>query len=126
MPKKVSVRTDKDHQNALQAMQDNGDADSFAEAMRQTSRTELARRGYLKGHNGKTSLRLATQEISKLFLYIALATFAFTYFFPIQLRILTFAPLASGLFLVGVDRALARVEPTVTNRINAIFTRGKA
>lgn len=121
MAKQVNVRTDKDHREAMDAMIASEEADSYAEAMRQTSRTELARRGYMNGHNGQTRLRATITEMAKLFLYAGVALLGVTWFYPVELRVVAMGPIISGLFLIGVDRALEQYEPALSQRLKRIL-----
>lgn len=84
MAKQVTVRADRDHRDALEGMIDRDEADSMAEAMRQTSQAELARRGYLNGNGDKPWLM---REIGKLSAYLGVGWLAFTLFYPVTLRV---------------------------------------
>ena len=121
MARQVNVRTDKDHREALDAMQEDSDADSRAEAMRQTSRTELARRGYLNGHSNQTTLRKATHLMARWFTIAGFVLLGVTWWYPVSFRIVVVAPIVSAAFLFGVERVLATVEPGVSNKIRGLF-----
>lgn len=125
MAKQVTVRTDKDHREALDLMQEYGEADSRAEAMRASSQAELARRGYLNGSDMDTPLRKTFREFARLFSYGGFAWLGFTVMWSLEFRLAGVWLLTVGLVLFGVDRGLARVEPRVTDRINGLLTRSE-
>lgn len=124
MAKPVSVRTDKDHREALDAFVDDGNADSKSEAMRATSRAELAKRGYINGHTNKTFLRLAMVRFSQVFLITGVVWTGLTWYYPRVYAMPAIGLFISGLFLAGVGRALETYEPTVTHKLKDIASWG--
>jgi hypothetical protein len=126
MAKTTSARTDKEHREALERLVEYGDADSPSEALRQTSQAELARRGYLNGTSMDTPLRQTVRELGRFFAYGGILWMLFTVMWSAPVRLAGAALLALGLVLFGVDQALARVEPGVTDRLSRLNPWGEA
>jgi len=120
MAKNVTARTDKDHRDALDAYQEDGKADSRSEALRQTSQASLARQGYLNGTTKDTMLRRTIREASKLTIYAAVFALGMTLYYPVSFRAVVLVLIIAGLLLQGVDTLLAKVEPTVSQRMKQL------
>jgi len=102
MAKNTTARTDQDHREALDAMVDAGEADSKSEALRQTSQSDLARRGYLNGTH-KPRLSGIADEFAKAFAWIGIGWLGVTMLYPVGYRLgAVFAFLAAfGCMAVG-------------------------
>lgn len=125
MAENVTARTDREHREALDQVVDHGHADSRSEAIRQTSQAELARMGYLNGTLMDTPLRKTVREFARLFIYGGFAWLGLTVMLSLSLRLGGVWMLAVGFVLLGLDQLLARVEPTVTDRLNGLVRRGE-
>jgi len=126
MAEHKTVRLDKEHESALESMVEDGNANDMSGAIRQTSQAELARMGYLNGTTKDTTLRQTVREFARLMIYAGFAWFGFTVLWDVQIRLAGLVLLAVGVVLLGADRMLAQVEPTVTNRIHGLLSREKA
>jgi len=98
----IGCKTDQDHEDGLEAMIDDGQADSMSEALRQTSRAELARQGYLNGTH-KPRLSGIADEFAKAFAWIGIGWLGVTMVYPVGYRLgAVFAFLAAfGCMAVG-------------------------
>lgn len=121
MGERLTGKFDQQQVDGFEAMQEAGEADSYSEAVRRASAVGLQQMGYTNGKQTNTTLRKATQEASKLFLYFGLAIMGITWFYPLELRVMAVGPIVSGLFLVGVDRVLATHEPNISNKLRSLF-----
>jgi len=126
MAQNIAARADKDHREALDDMVEDGHADSRSEALRQTSQASLARMGYLNGTTKDTTLRQTVREFARLFVYGGFAWFAFTVLWSVEVRLAGMVLVTFGVALLGADRLLAQVEPSVTKRLHGLLSREKA
>lgn len=123
MAENVTARTDQEHREALDQYVRDGHADSRSEAVRQTSQAELARIGYLNGTELDTPLRQTVREFARIFCYAGFAWFGFAVLWSVEVRLGGVFLILMGAILLGVDRALAKVEPKVTDRLTALVSR---
>lgn len=121
MSEKLGIAFDETQVDALEQMQEEGKADSYSEAGRIACAVGLQEMGYTNGGYSQTMLRRAVREVAKLFLVAGFVIVGLTYFYPLGFRIMAVGPILSGLFLLGVERVLASVEPTVSNRLKGLF-----
>lgn len=121
MSEKIGVTLDEYQVDGLDEMKEQGRADSYSEAGRIAIATGLEELGHTNGSTVKTPLRATTHELAKLFLWAGFVLMGITFFYPIELRILVVGPITSGLFLLGVNRLLANIEPRVSNKLRSLI-----
>jgi len=121
MAETKSARFTKEQTAAIEDMVEKGKADNESEAHRMFVNAGMREYGYTNGGYNQTTLRKATQEMAKVFLVAGLALVGVTFFYPVTFRLMAIGPIVSGLFLLGVERILADVEPSVSNKIRGLF-----
>jgi hypothetical protein len=126
MAKNVTARSDKEHREALDRFVDHGGADNRSDALQQTSRAELARRGYLDGTRLDTPLRQLVREFSRLFIYGGFAWLGVSVLWSVELRLSGIFLLFMGWLMFALDRGLARVEPSITTKLSGLVSRAES
>jgi len=121
MPDVASTNLETDHQEALQAYQDDGYAESRSEAIKQTSRAELARKGYMNGYSNG-AVQWIAYKLGELSAIVGVAWLAFFYFFPVQYRAGAVFWFVVALLSFGVAELAKR--DTLSNL--SVFNREKA
>lgn len=118
MGDRKSVRLNQQQLRAIEKMQDNGEAKSQSEALRTALNVGFVQLGYFNNNRQRdTSLRRLVREAGKLSTYAAIFALGMSLFYPFAFRVPVMILIIGGMVLFGVDKALARVEPTVSQQI---------
>lgn len=107
-------------------MADNGDAANQSEAIRDAVEYYAQELGYTNGRKIDTNLRWVLRQVATIFICVGLGFAAAFYFAPVAFRVASVAPVLGGLVCLGAEKALARHEPAVSNRLKRVFRREKA
>lgn len=128
MGKSVSVRVDEDTVEALEAMQEDGKADSASEVMRSATTLYLSDRGYLElGKDSEQSGVAAAGELVGWSLgVVALAWLGVTVFYPVEARLPAVAALAAALSAFGIARIADGGAASVRRRVARVLGGGSA
>lgn len=117
MAETYTARLTKEQEDAIDDMVDSKKADNDSEALRMLLTAGMREYGYRNGETNQTVLRTTVHEMAKLFFTAGVVLLGVTYFMPVELRLVAAGPIFSGLFLLGVDRALESVEPRVSKKL---------
>ena len=117
MAERTSVHLEQHQLDVIEDMAEEGKADNESEALRMFLNAGMREYGYRNGESNQTVLRTVIHEMAKLFFVSGLVLLGVTYFLPVELRLVAVGPIFSGLFLLGVDRALESVEPRVSKKL---------
>lgn len=112
-----TVRLDTDHQSAIEDMIEEGDADTHSEAIRQTSRAQLAREGHLAGSGGTGYWAWALRRMAFASMYAGLGAIAIFYFMPLSIRFIAVVPMLAGIICLVTSRAIEAHQPITTPHI---------
>ena len=119
---KKSVDLEQRQVEALEQMVDYGDADNQSEALRTALDAGAQSLGYRNGRKHDTTFRQSVRRMADAVGLLGLFIVGLTFWGPMEWRILVVVPFLMAAVLYGTDRLLARVEPTVSNRL---FRRGE-
>lgn len=117
MAKRKTVSLNTHQLDAIEKMQEHGEADSQSEAFRMALNVGFVELGYLNGHSKDTSLRRLVREVGKLSTYAAIFALGMSLFYPFAFRVPVLILIVGGMVCFSVDKALARVEPRVSDNI---------
>jgi hypothetical protein len=121
MGKQIGVNLEEKQVDAFEEMQEQGDADSYSEAVRTCATIGLQEMGYINGQKADTTLKQSVYSFAWLFMVAGATGLAFTAVYPVPTRLPSLAVGAFGGLLFGVYTILDSHEPAVTNKIKAIF-----
>lgn len=121
MAKQVNTRLERRQIDGIEEMVDAGMADNQSEAHRMALDAGLADHGCANGHSRTTWLQLFSSEMSKVLIYLTVGWMGATLFFPVEFRFVSVYLFAATIGVVGVDRVLARLEPSVTDWMVSAF-----
>ena len=121
MASRKTVRLNKTQENAITDMAERGIADNESEALRTMLNAGMHEYGYNNGEYRNTNLRSVVQEATRILLYAGIAWLGLTVFLPLQFRALSVVLVVGGVFLLGVDQLLKRVEPRVTDSLKRVL-----
>jgi len=117
MAQTYSARLTNQQEDALEAMERNGDADNKSEALRMAVSEGLHALGYRNGAKTDTALRDTTQRVGDACALLGLLWLGITYLFPFGFRMWAIPIFTIALGLHGLDRVLEQYEPAVSNRL---------
>jgi len=126
MGERLTGKFDQNHVDGFEAMQEDGSADSYSEAVRRASIVGLREMGYINGENQNTALKAFVKQVSWLFTVAGLVGLGFTFAYPVPARIPSFAVTTLGVGLFGVYRVLEAHEPKVSKRLKRLVGRDVA
>lgn len=115
MGERLTGNFDQDHVDGFEAMQEDGTAESYSEAVRIAANRGLNELGYKNGVREETWLQWFVGELAKVLSFLALGWIAATIYFPVEFRFMSVYFLAAALGTFGVERVLQRVEPRITH-----------
>ena len=114
-----SVKLEKRQLDGIEAIQQEGQADNQSEALRNALDAGLQELGYYHGEKRDTRLRALARRFGDAFGLLGLMWIGVTMFLPVGIRVYAAAPFAASLACIALDRGLATVEPSVSNRLVA-------
>lgn len=126
MAEHFGVRLERRQINAIEKMEDNGDADNQSEALRTALDAGLAELGYHNGSKRDTRLRALTRRFADAFALLALFWVGMTFLFPMGFRMFAIPVFVISLALYSLDRLLASHEPAVSKRLVRFLNGGEA
>jgi hypothetical protein len=126
MGTQISGNYDENQIEAFEQMQEEGKADSYAEAARMSSNVGLQHMGYINGQNRHTALKGFVTRAAWLLTVAGLVGLAFTFAYPVPARIPSFAVLVVGVVLFPIREWLESREPDVSNKLKALVGGEKA
>lgn len=123
MGERLTGNFDQHHVDGFEAMQEDGNADSYSEAVRRASIVGLQDMGYINGERKETALKTAVNRFAWLFTIAGMVGIGFTVAYPVPARLPSFAVAGFGVVLFAVHKVLAEYEPKVSNRLKRIVGR---
>jgi len=121
MGERLTGNFDQNHVDGFEAMQEDGDADNYSEAVRRASIVGLREMGYINGERTDTWLKQVVYRFAWLFTIAGVTGLAFTATYPIPTRLPSLAVGAFGGLLFGIYAILDSHEPKVTKRLKGLF-----
>jgi cell division GTPase FtsZ len=121
MGERLTGNFDQNHVDGFEAMQDEGNADSYSEAVRRASIVGLREMGYINGESKHTALKSTVSKIGWVFTIAGLVGLAMTVAYPVPARVPSFAVLTFGVVMFPVHSALEKHEPKVSKRLKRLF-----
>lgn len=118
-----SIRLEKHQIDAIEDMEERGDADTQTEAHKRLLNAGLREFGYFNGEYTDTALKSIVGQLSTYMLVAGVVWTGLTWYYPRVYAMPAIGLFLSGLFLGGVERALQDYEPRVTNKLKAMFGR---
>lgn len=109
--------------DTVEAMAQNGDADTASEAIRDAIEHYAATRGYYNGEKRDTYLRKVFGRMAWSFAYVGIGVVAVFYFLPLQFRIAAVVPFLGSVVCLAMEQLLARHEPAVSERLRNLIGR---
>lgn len=110
----VTGKLHNDQVRYLEEVVENGEADSISEAMRQ----EIP-----GGEVRETWLQWFVSELSKVLVFLTVGWMGATFFFPVEFRAVTLYLFGVTLLVVAGGKALAGMEPRISNWMTATIGR---
>ncbi|MFW5933339.1 MAG: hypothetical protein ACOCT8_01265, partial [Actinomycetota bacterium] len=102
---------------ALTRVEEEESHDNTSEALRDVISTGLTEKGYLNGEKTDTRLRVAARRFADAFALLGVLMLGSMFWLPLEYRVFVAVPFAASLACVGLDRALAGIEPAVSHRL---------
>jgi len=123
---RINGQVEPEQKEFLDDYVESGKADNRSKALREAIIALQHTEGYRNGVAKDTTLRQTIREFARLFIYAGFAWFAFTVLWSVEIRLAGVFLLALGVVLLGTDRLLAQVEPSVSDRLNGLIFRESA
>jgi cell division GTPase FtsZ len=121
MAEQITGSYDESQVAAFEQLQEEGKADSYAEAARMASYAGLREMGYINGESKHTALKSTVSKIGWVFTIAGLVGLAMTVAYPVPARVPSFAVLTFGVVMFPVHSALEKHEPKVSKRLKRLF-----
>jgi hypothetical protein len=126
MGERLTGKFDQNHVDGFEAMQEEGNADSYSEAVRRASIVGLRQMGYINGQQHNTRLKKLTKNLAYVFGLIGIVWLATTITYPVQLRLPAIAAFSSAFACSVMYWLLDEYEPSISNRLKALVGRETA
>lgn len=126
MGERLTGNFDQNHVDGFEAMQDEGKADSYSEAVRRASTVGLQQMGYINGECTETPLRRGLHKIGVLLALTGIIGLAFTFAYPVPARVPSFSVLVVGVGMYAGAEVLEEYEPGVSKKLKGLVGGEKA
>lgn len=117
MGKTFSVKLEKRQRDGIKQMVKDDTADNTSEALRVSIDEGLSGLGYQNGERRDTLLRKTARRLADSTALLGVFWVGLTLFYPLGLRAVAIPIFMVAVGLYGLDRALSRVEPNVSERL---------
>jgi hypothetical protein len=117
MGERLTGNFDQNHVDGFEAMQDEGQADSYSEAVRRASTVGLQEMGYINGESTDTLLKRGLSTVGILLALSGMIGLAFTFAYPVPARVPSFSVLIVGAGMYAGSEVLEEYEPNVTRKL---------
>jgi len=126
MGERLTGNFDQNHVDGFEAMQDEGKADSYSEAVRRASTVGLQQMGYINGESTDTLLKRGLSKVGVLLALTGIIGLAFTFAYPVPARVPSFSVLIVGAGMYAGSEVLEEYEPGVSRKIKQLVGGEKA
>jgi hypothetical protein len=126
MGERLTGNFDQNHVDGFEAMQDEGKADSYSEAVRRASTVGLQQMGYINGESTDTLLKRGLSKVGVLLALTGIIGLAFTFAYPVPARVPSFSVLIVGAGMYAGSEVLEEYEPNVTRKLKQLVGGEKA
>jgi hypothetical protein len=117
MGERLTGNFDQNHVDGFEAMQDEGKADSYSEAVRRASTVGLQQMGYINGESTDTLLKRGLSKVGVLLALTGIIGLAFTFAYPVPARVPSFSVLIVGAGMYAGSEVLEEYEPDVSRKL---------
>jgi len=126
MGERLTGNFDQNHVDGFEAMQEEGKADNYSEAVRRASVLGLRQMGYINGQQHNTRLKRLTKLLAYVFGLIGVVWLATTITYPVSLRLPAIAAFSSAFACSMMYWLLDAYEPHISKRLKRLVGRETA